>query len=68
MRDPKIHGELAKHYWWPGMHSDIVSWHGECITHATRQPGKKLKSPLVPIPVDGPFDQVGVDILQLSQG
>ena len=67
LRDAKIHGELAKHYWWPGMRSDIVSWCRECITCATRQPGKKLKSPLVPIPVAGPFDRVGVDILQLPK-
>ena len=67
LRDAKIHGELAKHYWWPGMRADIVSWCRECITCATRQPGKKLKSPLVPIPVAGPFDRVGVDILQLPK-
>ena len=55
LRDAKIHGELAKHYWWPGMRADIVSWCRECITCATRQPGKKLKSPLVPIPVCNNF-------------
>ena len=47
------------------MRADIVGWCRECITCATCQTGKKLKSPLVPIPVAGPFDQVGVDILQL---
>ena len=26
LRNAKIHGELAKHYWWPVMLSDIVSW------------------------------------------
>lgn len=65
LRDAKIHGELAKHYWWPSMRSDIVRWCRECVTCATRQPGKKLKAPLVRIPVAGPFDRVGVDILQL---
>ena len=49
------------------MCADIVSWCCECFTCATQQPGKKLKSPLVPIPVAGPFDQVGVDILQLPK-
>ena len=38
-----------------------------CVTCAARQPGKKLKAPLVPIPVAGPFDRVGVDILQLPK-
>ena len=49
------------------MRADIVTWCRECITCATRQPGKKLRAPLVPVPVAGPFDRVGVDILQLPK-
>ena len=25
LRSAKIHGQLAKHYWWPGMRADIVN-------------------------------------------
>ena len=31
---------------------------------ATRQPGKAVKPPLTPIPVEGPFHRVGVDVIQ----
>ena len=30
----------------------------------TRRSGQSSISPLVPIPVDGPFDRVGVDIIK----
>ena len=63
----KMHGELAKCYWWPGMSKDIVDWCWACLTCATRQTSEKTKPPLVPIPVNGPWDRVGVDILQLPR-
>ena len=31
---------------------------------ATHQPGKAVKPPLIPIPVEGPFHLVGVDVIQ----
>ncbi len=65
LRDAKIHSELAKHYWWPGMRADIIKWCRGCLTCATRRVGWQERPPMVPIPVAGPFDKVGVDILQL---
>ncbi len=65
LRDAKIHSALAKHYWWPGMRTDILKWCRGCLTCATRRIGRQEKPPLVPIPVAGPFDRVGVDVLQL---
>ena len=35
----KSHGQLSKHYWWPGMRTDIVSWCRGCIVCATRNIG-----------------------------
>ena len=61
LRSAKIHGQLARHYWWPG---DIVKWSRVCMVCATRQVGKPIHPFLSPIPVSGPFDRVGVDILQ----
>ena len=26
LHSTKIHGQLAKHYWWPGMRADIGKW------------------------------------------
>ena len=39
------------------MWSDITQW---CLS-ATHHVAQAIKSPLIPIPVAGPFDQVGVD-------
>lgn len=63
LSDAKIHGEMAKHYWWPGMCAAIVSWCQECITCATLQPMKKLKFPLVPIPVAFRSSQARDDLM-----
>lgn len=47
------------------MRADICRWCRECATCASQHIGKPVKSPLTPIPVSGPFDRVGVDVLQL---
>ena len=49
----KIHGQLAKHYWWPGMRADIVKWSRACMVCATRQLGKPVHPFLSPIPISG---------------
>ena len=64
LRDAKIHSTLSKHYWWPGMRKDIGTWCRSCFTCATRSVGRAVRPPLVPIPVSGPFDQIGVDVVQ----
>ena len=35
-----------------------------CATHST---GRKVRPPLTPIPVSGPFDRVGVDVIQFPK-
>ena len=67
LRDVKIHGELSRHYWWPGMRSDIIRWCKGCLTCASRRVGRAAKPPLTPIPVAGPFDRVGVDVIQFPK-
>ena len=37
LRDAKIHGELSKKYWWPGMRGDIIRWCQACLVCASRQ-------------------------------
>ena len=64
LRSVKIHSQLAKHFWWPTMRADIVKWCRACQVCATRQVGKPIHPFLSPIPVSGPFDRVGVDIIQ----
>ena len=65
--DWKIHSQLKKHYWWPGMRSEIAQWTGACMLCATRGVGRSPKPPLTPIPVAGPFDRIGVDVIQFPK-
>ena len=67
LREAKIYSTLAKHYWWPRMRTDVNTWCKSCLTCATRRVGQAIKPELMPIPVGGPFDRVGVDILQLPK-
>ena len=67
LREAKIHSQLSKHFWWPHMRRDISQWCRACLTCASRNIGKVAKPPLTPIPVGGPFDRVGVDVLQLPR-
>ena len=64
LRDAKMHSILSKHYWWPGMRKDIRTWCRSCLTCATKNVGMVVRPPLVPIPVCGPFDKIGVDVVQ----
>ena len=67
LRGAKIHSQLSRHYWWPKMRADIERWCRSCLVCATRHFGHKVIPPLTPIPVGGPFDRVGVDVLQLPK-
>ena len=65
LSDSKIHSQLSRHYWWPGMRKDITHWTRGCLTCASWNVGQPVKPLLTLIPVGGPFDRVGVDVLQL---
>ena len=67
LREAKIHGELSRQYWWPQMRKDITDWCKACLTCASRRPGRAVKPLLTPIPVSGPFDQVGVDVISFQK-
>lgn len=47
------------------MRKDIHHWSKACLTCATRDAGRATRPPLSPIPVGGPFEKVGVDVVQL---
>ena len=66
LREAKIFGELAKRYWWPHV-SQVSRWCQTCVICASHQVGKALKPPLTPIPVAGPFDWVGIDVLKFPK-
>ena len=61
-----LYNALSKGYWWKGMYRDAQAYCRGCLTCATYQgAGRKMKPPLMPVPVGGPFTQVGVDIMEL---
>jgi len=49
------------------MRRDITRWTLGCIVCATRSVGRAVRAPLTPIPVAGPFDRIGVDIIQFPK-
>ena len=63
----KVHGQLARHYWWPTMRMDIISWSRSCTVCASRQIGQPLHPLLTPLSVGGPFDRIGVDVIQFPK-
>ena len=67
LRDAKVYGELSRHYWWPKMRAEVLHWCRSCLICATRRLGHAITPPLVPIPVSGPFDRVGVDVIQFPK-
>ena len=67
LRDAKVFSELQRHYWWLGMRSDIARWSRGCLVCATHSTGRAVHPPLTPIPVAGPFDRVGVDVIQFPR-
>ena len=58
---------LQRHYWWRGIRADITKWSRGCLTCATYSTGRAVHSPLTPIAVAGPFDRIGVDVIQFPR-
>ena len=63
----RLYNTLAGHWWWPGMYADALETCRNCpecaiVTGGGRQP----KPPLKPIPVQRPFQIIGLDVMDLS--
>lgn len=54
-------------YWWPRMRMYITYWCKARLTCTSRRPGRVVKPLLTPIPVAGPFDHIGVDVISLPK-
>ena len=52
---------------WEGMRSDIGQWSRSCIICATHNTERAVHSPLTPIPVAGPFQRIGVNVVKLPK-
>ena len=60
----KTYLKIKERYFWTGMYTEIEKWCASCVDCATKKtPLNLAKAPLQPIPVEGPFDRVAVDVL-----
>ena len=67
LRSAKLHGQLAKHYWWPGMLQDIIKWSRACKICASHQVGTPIYTQLTPITVTGPFNRVDIAVIKFPK-
>ena len=60
----KTYEKLRERYYWPKMFADVQFWCRSC-THCQmkKSPKERQTAPILPIPVEGPFDRVAVDCL-----
>ena len=60
----KTYQKIRQRYWWRGMFKDTEHWCKSCVDCSMRKtPKTNLRAPLIPIPVEGAFDRVAVDVL-----
>ena len=60
----KTYDKIRRRYFWPGMFRDIDHWCRTCVDCAMKKiPRGQRKAPLLPIPVEGAFDRIAMDIL-----
>jgi len=61
---PNIYQEMSRWRWWKHRYCDVIDYVKNCpqCAIATRV-GKKQLPPLCPIPVQYPFQIIGVDIM-----
>ena len=62
----KLYRALTRHWWWSGMYTDVVKYCSNCPQCAiVNGSGRVNKPPLSPIPVQRPFQIIGVDVMDL---
>ena len=62
----KLYKSLVKHWWWPGMYSDVTKHCTSCPQCAIVNGNRRInRPPLSPIPVQRPFQILGVDVMDL---
>ena len=62
----RLYKALSRHWWWPGMYSDIITFCKSCPQCAiVNSAGRVNRPPLHPIPVQRPFQIFGIDIMDL---
>ena len=63
---PKLYKLLLRHWWWHGMYADVLAFCKKCPECAVvTGAGRQHRPPLRPIPIQRPFQKIGVDIMDL---
>ena len=58
----KTYEKVRERYYWRGLFADVQHWCISCVHCAMKKsPKNRPKTPLLPIPVEGPFNMIGVD-------
>ena len=66
LSERKIYDRLRRQYWWRGMRTDVRRFCRSCISCVSRRgPGRAVRPPLCPIPVEKPFHRIAVDVLKM---
>ena len=62
----RLYNTLVRHWWWPGMYADAMALCKKCPECAVvTGAGRQRRPPLQPIPVQRPFQIIGLDIMDL---
>ena len=62
----RVFQAMSRHWWWGGMHADLVQFAKNCPECTiVSGGGRVVKPPLHPIQVQRPFQIIGVDIMDL---
>ena len=63
---PRLFKLISRRWWWKGMYKELMDYARNCpqCTIVGRTEQKKIP-PLMPIPVDHPFQILGVDVMEL---
>eukprot|EP00795_Rhopilema_esculentum_P001289 gene1289-biopygen9980 len=59
----KTYEKVRSRYYWHGMYKDFEHWCHSCVDCAMKKIPRSVKARLLPIPVEGAFDRVAMDIL-----
>ena len=63
---PRLYAMLARHWWWENMYSSVLLFCKACAECAIATGGSHPgRPPLSPIPVQRPFQIMGVDLMEL---
>ena len=60
--------KIRLRYYWPHIFKDIEHWCNSCVDCSMKKiPRRHRRAPLLPIPVEGAFDRVAMDIIRPFQ-